>query len=144
MQLQHLCSSRPCISRPYCKSNDVLRKTTTLMLWYFLDFFSLKKATIHYILLTVWKSAANKTKSSSINWLNCATRLYIAFLRIISVPMIHLVLIQKEYNGQQKFLKLDTNIFRLFPIISISQKIFSIFFPHTGKNRNRRKSNLLP
>ena len=35
------------------------------------------------------------------------------------------------------------SIFRLFPIISISQKFLN-FFPHTGKNRNRRKSNLLP
>ena len=30
--------------------------------------------------------------------------------------------------------------FLLFPY----PKIFSHFFPHTGKNRNRRKSNLLP
>ena len=41
-------------------------------------------------------------------------------------------------------IKVSTFFFRLFPIISISQKFFSIFFPHTGKNRNRRKSNLLP
>ena len=39
---------------------------------------------------------------------------------------------------------MSNDIFRLFPIISISQKFFSFFFPHTGKNRNRRKSNLLP
>ena len=34
-----------------------------------------------------------------------------------------------------------------FPSISYYfhiPKIFLIFFPHTGKNRNRRKSNLLP
>ena len=35
----------------------------------------------------------------------------------------------------------------LFPSISYYfhiPKMFLIFFPHTGKNRNRRKSNLLP
>ena len=39
-----------------------------------------------------------------------------------------------------------TNLF-LFPSISYYfhiPKNFLIFFPHTGKNRNRRKSNLLP
>ena len=38
---------------------------------------------------------------------------------------------------------LNSSLFRLFPIISISQKFFSIFFLTLRKNRNRRKRNLL-
>ena len=51
---------------------------------------------------------------------------------------------QNMYNPDEKYVKMNMYIFRLFPIISISQKIFFIFFPHNGKNRNRQKSNLLP
>ena len=38
----------------------------------------------------------------------------------------------------------EKTFFRLFPIISISQNFFSFFFLTLEKNRNRRKSNLLP
>ena len=43
--------------------------------------------------------------------------------------------------------KWQSSMDRYFPSISYYfhiPKIFLIFFPHTGKNRNRRKSNLLP
>ena len=50
---------------------------------------------------------------------------------------------KKEKNEDYKR-KEEVTPFSVYFLLFPYPKNFSLFFPHTGKNRNRRKSNLLP